>query len=152
MAPAPNRYHQDISGNLVFILRNHLKKHPLGKVYTAPFDVYLDEHNTFQPDILFVSKERLGILTEQGAEGAPELIVEILSPGTARLDLDRKRKVYVRHRVIELWIIVPETRQVQIYRLQEQPERPSAIYERTDIFESALLPGLRISSAEIFAE
>jgi Uma2 family endonuclease len=54
--------------------------------------------------------------------------------------------------VIELWVIVPETRQVQIYRLQEQPGRPSAIYERTDVFESILLPGLRLEAAEIFAE
>jgi Uma2 family endonuclease len=152
VAPAPNRYHQEISGNLEFIFRAYLKEHPIGKVYHAPFDVYLDEHNIFQPDILFVSKERSGILTRQGAEGAPDLIIEILSPSSARLDLDRKRKVYARHGVIELWIIVPETRQVQVYRLQEQPNRPSAIYERTDAFESPLLPALRLEAAEIFAE
>jgi Uma2 family endonuclease len=152
VAPAPNRYHQDISRNLEFILCAYLKKHPIGKMYHAPFDVYLDEHNVFQPDILFVSKERAGILTDQGAEGAPELIVEILSPSTAQLDLDRKKKVYAQHRVIELWIIVPETRQVQIYRLQEHPGRPSAIYERADVFESILLPGLRLEAAEIFAQ
>jgi Uma2 family endonuclease len=61
-APAPNRYHQDISRNLEFILCGYLKEHPIGKVYDAPFDVYLDDHNVFQPDILFVSKERAGIL------------------------------------------------------------------------------------------
>jgi Uma2 family endonuclease len=152
MAPSPNRYHQEISRNLEFILCAYLKENPIGKVYHAPFDVYLDEHNVPQPDILFVSKERYGILTPQGAAGAPELIVEILSPSTARLDLDQKRKTYARHGVIELWIIVPETRQVQIYRLQEQPERPAAIYERADVFESPLLPGLRIQAADVFAE
>jgi Uma2 family endonuclease len=152
VSPAPNRYHQDISRNLEFILCAYLKEHPIGKLYHAPFDVYLDEHNVFQPDILFVSKERFGILIPQGAEGAPDLIVEILSPSSARLDLDQKKKIYARHGVTELWIVVPETRQVQVYRLQENPARPSAIYERTDVFESPLLPGLRIHAAEIFAE
>jgi Uma2 family endonuclease len=152
VAPAPNRYHQQISGNLEFLLRAYLKEHPIGKIYDAPFDVYLDDVNVFQPDILFVSKERHGILTDRGAEGAPDLVVEILSPSSARLDLDRKKKVYARHGVTEFWAISPETRQVQIYRLQEQVERPVAIHERIDTFESVLFPGLKIDAGEVFAE
>lgn len=84
MAPAPNRYHQDISRNLEYILLEYLEKHPIGKLYDAPFDVYLDQYNVFQPDILVVLNDRLAILTEAGAEGAPDFVVEVLSPKTAR--------------------------------------------------------------------
>ena len=94
MAPAPNRYHQDISRNLEYILLDYLEENPIGKLYDAPFDVYLDQYNVFQPDILVVLNDRLSILTDAGAEGAPDFVVEILSPKTARLDKDNKRRVY----------------------------------------------------------
>src|SRR2546428_4377823 len=86
MAPAPNRYHQDISRNIEFILMKYLESHAAGKLYYAPFDVYLTEHNVFQPDIVFVANDRLPILTDAGAEGAPNLVIEILSDSTAHLD------------------------------------------------------------------
>jgi Uma2 family endonuclease len=79
MAPAPNRYHQDISRNLLVIIENYLLKHPIGTVYDAPFDVFLDDINAHQPDILYVAKKNK-ILTYAGAEGAPDFIIEILSP------------------------------------------------------------------------
>ncbi|MEP6956748.1 MAG: Uma2 family endonuclease, partial [Chthoniobacterales bacterium] len=85
MAPAPNRYHQEIAVNLEYILRGYIEKNPVGKLYHAPFDVYLDDYNVFQPDVLVVLNEQLSILTDAGAEGAPDFVVEILSPKTARL-------------------------------------------------------------------
>lgn len=150
MAPAPNRYHQDISRNLEFILLSYLKKHPIGKIYHAPFDVYIDEHNVFQPDIIFVSKERFSILTEAGVDGAPDLVVEILSPKTAKLDRENKRKIYARSGVQELWIISPDTQRVEIFRLPENAEKPVEIWGQDEVFTSPLLPGLRIGTAEIF--
>src|SRR5438067_12573258 len=86
MAPAPNRYHQDISRNLTLILGEYLRKKRIGKIYNAPFDVFLGEINVVQPDIIFVSKKHARILTDAGAEGAPEFVVEILSPSTLRRD------------------------------------------------------------------
>jgi Uma2 family endonuclease len=83
----------------------------------APFVVYLDEINVFQPDILIVLNERLGILTEEGAEGAPELVVEILSPKTRRLDLVNKKLEYARAGVKEHWVIEPEPRSLTIHEL-----------------------------------
>lgn len=152
MAPAPSRYHQEISGNLAFILLTWLKDHFIGKLYHAPFDVYLDEHDVFQPDILFVSNERSSILTDAGAEGAPDFVVEILSPKTARLDRDNKRKMYVRHGVRELWIIEPETRRILVYRPVENAEEPCAVYGEGDVFETPMFPGLRIDTREVFAQ
>ena len=152
MSPSPDRFHQDVVLNLATILKSYLQKKHLGRVYVAPSDVELDEHNVLQPDIYFVSIARSSILTPHGVSGAPDLVVEILSPGTARLDLEEKRQVYARGGVIEMWVIVPETRQVQIYRLQENPERPAVIYEQTDAFESPIFPGLTIEASKVFAE
>ena len=81
MAPAPNRYHQDISGYIHFLLRAYLEKHRVGKLYGAPFDVFLDEINVYQPDLVFISKQNFSVLTDAGAVGAPDLVVEILSTG-----------------------------------------------------------------------
>src|SRR5258705_5944565 len=66
MAPAPNRYHQDISANIQLMLAKYLEKHPIGKLYDAPFDVYLDEINAHQPDLVFIAKRNYSILTDAG--------------------------------------------------------------------------------------
>ncbi len=151
MAPAPNRYHQDISRNLEWILMAYLEGRSMGKLYHAPFDVYLDGHNVFQPDILFVSRERLSILADAGAEGAPDFVVEILSPKTARLDRDNKRRVYATSGVRELWIIAPETRRIEVYLLEQDAANPVATYGESDTFVSAHFPGLSFNAAAIFA-
>lgn len=152
MAPAPNRFHQDISRNLEFILLQWLTQNAIGKLYHAPFDVYLDEFDVFQPDILFVSNERSSILSDRGAEGAPDFIVEILSPRTAKIDRENKRKMYARHGVTELWIIEPETRRIAIYRHDINAQEPHAMHEEGDIIETPMFPGLRIDSRRIFAQ
>ncbi|MCL4785963.1 MAG: Uma2 family endonuclease [Verrucomicrobia bacterium] len=149
-APAPNRFRQDISGNIYFMLRDYLEKHPIGKLYEAPFVVYLDQFNAHQPDIVFVSKSNCGILTDAGAEGAPDFIIEILSPKTAFLDKKSKRKVYARAGVKELWFVDPDTRMIHVYFLQDDPDRPAAAWSEKDTFRSPHFPGLRISARKIF--
>lgn len=152
MAPAPNRYHQHISSNLELILGIYLKKNPIGLAYHAPFDVVLDEYDVFQPDILFVSKARYGILTDAGVEGAPDLIVEILSPKTATLDFVNKKKQYVLAGVAELWIIDPKKRLIEIFHLQENPQHAVAIHGEKAVFESRTFSSLTFEAAEIFTE
>jgi Uma2 family endonuclease len=151
MAPAPNRFHQDISRNLEMILGNYLKKHHIGKLYHAPFDVYLDEINAVQPDIVFVSNERAHILTDAGAEGVPDFVVEILSPSTARQDREAKRKVYARTGVEELWLIDPDKRRIEIFELQANARAPRRIIGAEDTFTAPRFPDLEISAAEIVA-
>ena len=150
MAPAPNRYHQDISRNIEFILLKHLEKNPVGKLYDAPFDVYLGEHNVFQPDIVFVANDRLAILTDIGAEGAPNLVIEILSDSTAHLDKKTKLKVYAANGVEELWLVDPETKSVRTYFLRQNADQGAAVYHRNESFTSPCFPGLTISAAEVF--
>lgn len=151
MAPAPNRYHQDISRNLEYILVDYLEETPIGKLYDAPFDVYLDQHNVFQPDIVFISNARLSILTDAGAEGAPDFVVEILSPKTARLDRDNKRRVYASSGVEELWIIAPESRTIEVFYLGENAAEPNVVHDAQARFSSPLFPGLEFDAARIFA-
>jgi Uma2 family endonuclease len=150
MAPAPNRFHQDISGNICYLLRDYLEQHPLGKLYQAPFDVYFDQFNAHQPDIAFFSKANERFLTDAGAEGAPDFIVEILSPKTAFLDKKTKRQVYARSGVKELWLVDPDVKMVHVYFLQQDPERPAASYAERQTFASPHFPGLKISGRKIF--
>jgi len=150
IAPAPNRYHQEISGNIYLLLAKYLEKHPAGKLYAAPFDVYFDQINVHQPDLLFVSKKNLGILTDAGAEGAPDFVVEILSPKTAGLDRKPKRRVAARSGVKELWIVDPETKLIHVCFLQKDAERPAATWSAKDAFASPHFPGLKIRGAAVF--
>ncbi|MBS3976848.1 MAG: Uma2 family endonuclease [Syntrophomonadaceae bacterium] len=115
LTPAPSIYHQIISGKLQFKLRAFVTEQNLGLILYAPVDVYLGETETFQPDILFIAKERMGIVEPARINGAPDLVVEILSPATAYYDLRKKFKVYERYGVKEYWIVDTEDKSVQVF-------------------------------------
>jgi Uma2 family endonuclease len=150
MAPAPNRFHQEISRNLGFELYGYLKHNPVGKLFVAPFDVYLDEINVFQPDIIVVLNERLGILTEEGAEGAPDLVVEILSPKTRCLDLVNKKQEYARAGVKEFWIIDPEPRTVTMHRFSLEGGEMVTELDENQTLTSPLLPGWSLLGSALY--
>ena len=152
MSPAPNRYHQVISRNVEFMLMKYLETHPLGEMYHAPCDVYLSENDVFQPDIVFVRRENFGVLTDAGIEGAPDFVVEILSPSNAHLDRKAKLRVYARTGVAELWLVDPERRLVQVFHLQADAQRPVVTCGEGDSFSSAHFPGLDIKGTEIFKQ
>ncbi len=145
MAPAPNRFHQEISRNLQFELHSYLKRNPIGKLFDAPFDVYLDETNVFQPDLIIVLNERLGILTEAGAEGAPEFVVEILSPKTRQLDLVNKKQEYARAGVKELWFIDPEPRTMMVHQFDPNGVEEVRQVDEEGTLTTELLPGFKLA-------
>lgn len=151
MAPAPSPYHQIISVNLEYLLMDFLAEHPIGRMLHAPFDVYLPGVNVFQPDICVFSKEQGDYLDKRGAIQAPWLVVEILSPRSRRLDAGRKREVYAEAGTRELWLIDPDKREVAVYALREDAERPVQMLTEKDRLTSALLPGLDISLSKVFA-
>ena len=91
VTPAPTRGHQEAVANLVYFFKDFLRRHPLGQILPAPFDVLFSEHDIAEPDLLYVSNERAAILREENAKGAPDLVIEILSPSTRRRDLGIKR-------------------------------------------------------------
>jgi Uma2 family endonuclease len=150
MAPAPNRFHQEISRNLQVKLFLYLRETGFGKVFDAPFDVYLDETNVYQPDVIVVLNDRLAILTEAGAEGAPNLVVEILSPKTRNLDLEQKRKAYPRFGVQELWIIDPECKETIQCRFASDGSASINKVDETGYLASPLLPGFSIAGSELY--
>ena len=150
MAPSPDRFHQDILGNLHFMLRSHLEKHPSGSIHIAPSDVQLTDLNIYQPDLYYVSRKRRSILTDQGARGAPDLIVEILSPKTAKLDRGVKREIYARSGVEEMWIVDPAVKKVLVYRFATGIDVPVGTFGVRQKFESPLFPGLKIDLARVF--
>jgi Uma2 family endonuclease len=150
MAPAPNRFHQDISRNLQGALDRYLEANPIGVLYNAPFDVYLTNTNVFQPDLIVVLNPNRFILSDAGAESPPDFVVEILSPKTRQLDLINKKRVYARLGVKELWIIDPEAGTVAVHLFEQNPVDPVNFWTAADTATTPLLPGFSIKVAAIF--
>jgi Uma2 family endonuclease len=117
VTPAPGTRHQGAIVNLITLLNEHVRSRGLGKVFVAPTDCILSNVTVVQPDVLYIAADRLAIISDRGIEGAPTLVVEVLSPSTARLDRDRKMKLYAEHGVPFYWIVDPESRSVEAYTL-----------------------------------
>jgi Uma2 family endonuclease len=155
MVPAPTTKHQLISSNLHAILREHARRHQLGAVFYAPVDVILgqgDAREVAQPDIVFIAEGRRGIIQLHGIAGPPDLVVEILSPGTQERDRGYKRTMYARHGVGEYWIVDPESRTVEVYAGAPERYDLAARHEVAGILISALFPGLEIPLREVFGD
>ena len=119
MSPSPNRIHQKLIVEISRVIGNYLKTNTIGEAYIAPSDVYLDDENVVQPDIYFVSNANLSILTDAGAEGAPDMIIELLSPSNAYYDLRAKLQLYEKYGVKEYFIVDPEDNMVIAYKLTD---------------------------------
>ena len=117
MSPAPSEMHQTILLEIAGEIRNYLKKNNLGVVKISPYDVYFSRRNVYQPDIIFVAKENVKNIRENGLHGAPDLVVEVLSPATAKYDLEDKKDVYERYGVKEYWAVDPVSKQVYFFKL-----------------------------------
>jgi Uma2 family endonuclease len=155
VTPTPIRKHQAIATNLVGIIWSYLREHPVGRVFTAPFDVILSDFDVVEPDLLFLTNERLGeIATSPWVKGAPSLVVEIGSPSTRKRDATIKRRLYERVGVDEYWIIDPELDAIDVYRLIDGHYHRTAqlSLEAGDVLTTVLLPGLRLSLSTIFED
>ena len=115
VTPAPSPRHQLISGNLFYVLHGHVKARELGVVLCAPIDVILSDISIVQPDIVYVDQTRVGQISGRGIEGAPTLVIEILSPSTVAIDRRTKHKLYARYRVPYYWIVDPEARTIEAW-------------------------------------
>ena len=122
----------------------------LGRIYVAPFDVILSDTEVVQPDLLFVSQERADIITHANIQGAPDLIVEILSPSTANRDWTYKRQLYARHGVKELWIVDPDAGIVWVMLLRGDDFELVGVYSEGQSFSSSTLGGLTIDLDDVF--
>ena len=145
--------HQDVIGNLHFALSVFNRAHRLGKILLAPTDVVLSPHDVVVPDLIFVSNERLSIVAEKNVEGAPDLIVEVLSKRTRQRDEGLKLHLYERHWVREYWILDPDRRTAKVFRRigKRLQLAASLSAEPGEVLTTPLLPGLSMPLSEIFA-
>jgi Uma2 family endonuclease len=153
MVPSPDTEHQDIVGNLFRSLSDHVHKQRLGKVYLAPLDVVLgarDEEEVVQPDMLYISHQRRGIIAREEIRGAPDLVVEVLSPSTAQRDRTLKKKLYARHGVQEYWIVDPKAQTLEVYEWRSKGFERVGLYGAEQTLTSRLLPTLHIPLREVF--
>ena len=158
MTPAPSRWHQEISIALSNTFFNYLKNKPC-KVYVSPFDVRLPAGNesdeeietVVQPDILIVCDRSK--LDSKGCKGAPDLIIEIMSPSTAKKDLKEKFDLYEKAGVKEYWIVDPNNKTVMVFKLDENKKyRKFDVYANEDSITVGIFEGLIIDLKEIFTE
>lgn len=150
MAPAPSIVHQRTALKLARLLSDWVEQQGLGEVFIAPIDVLFSPWDTLQPDILFVAAGRESIITQRACEGAPDLVVEVLSPSTSRRDLVLKRERYARFGVREYWLVDPAARSLELLTLQEGLFHSRGIYTGAMTPASAVLPGFAFRVDALF--
>jgi len=149
MAPAPDTWHQDWSRELFHIIHQHVRNQKLGKVFYAPLDVVLDETNTVQPDIVFISTANARIIQRRAIFGAPDLLVELVSPSSVRRDRYDKKEIYARFGVKEYWIGDPANKSLEILTLKERRYELHCAAEIKGKLTSLVLTGLEFDVTEI---
>jgi Uma2 family endonuclease len=149
VTPSPVSYHQKILLNLTMAFGNFLQTQPLGELRFAPLDVILSEHDIVEPDLLLVLNENLDIL-QDWVQGAPNLVIEILSPSTEARDRSIKLKAYARYGVGEYWIVDPNAQVIEVYRRTADGFPLAMTFAKGMKVESPLLPGFSLSVAAAF--
>ncbi len=150
LAPAPRTTHQRILLELTLTVGRHVKDHSLGEVFTAPTDVFLTDTDVVQPDLSFISRERAGIITELSIQGAPDLVIEVLSPSTASRDRGYKRALYAQHGVKEYWMAGVESATITVLLLGESGFEVFGTFGEGERFASPTLGGFEVEIDVVF--
>jgi len=150
MTPAPVPYHQMVSRNIGFELLLFVRGKNLGEVLYAPIDVFLSDTETYQPDIIYISKERLDIIGEKKIESAPDLVMEVLSPATAYYDLRHKKNIYEQFGVKEYWIVDPIEQSIEVYENSGKAFKLIDTVRKKGGITSKLLKDFSINAEKIF--
>jgi len=150
MTPAPIPKHQRIVLRLARILDEFVEKNRLGQVYVSPIDIVFDRYTILQPDIIFIKESRLHIVGEEAIEGAPDLVVEVLSRSTLLKDRVRKLQTYSEFGVLEYWIVDPIKQVIELYERAGEELQFSKEFSSRDTLESPLLSGFQLPVARIF--
>lgn len=153
MTPAPSTAHQRLVVRFSIALGTFLDRRKVGQLFVAPTDVVLSNLDIVQPDLVFVSSARTSIITAKNIQGAPDLLIEILSETTRKTDEIIKRKLYERYGVQEYWIVDPELETVKVYWMTSEGYSRAAELSReaSDTLSTPLLPELGISLIDLFA-
>jgi Uma2 family endonuclease len=151
VTPAPVWRHQRGLGKLYWPIAQYVYGRQLGEVVTAPVGVVLDDENGVQPDLVYVSRDRQDIISERGIEGAPDLVVEVLSPGTQGRDRGIKMRRYALAGIPHYWIVDPATITLEAYRLGPRGYELLGRHGPGTVFHPELFPGLEISIDDLWA-
>jgi Uma2 family endonuclease len=151
VTPAPATKHQITLGNLYRIVSIHVLANHTGRLLLAPTDVILAATTVVQPDLVFVSNDRSQVVTPRGVEGAPSLVVEILSPTTHRTDRVTKAQLYAKHQIPHYWLVDPDQHSVEAYELVIDRYDLVASTHGAEVFTPSLFPGLSIQLADLWA-
>lgn len=149
---SPTAAHQTASLTLASRMLPFVKEKDLGRVYLGPFDVLFTDCDVVQPDVMFISREKEHIITPDNVQGAPDLLVEVLSPSSSRRDWGYKRKLYARHGVREYWIIDPTNRIVSVLVLRDGVLGVEQTLTQSETAESSVLQGFTLRLAELFGD
>ncbi|MYC07181.1 MAG: Uma2 family endonuclease [Chloroflexi bacterium] len=149
LVPSPSEFHQAILMNLIHLLQS-VRQSGLERLYCAPFDVIFTDHDVAQPNLLFIAADRADIITAANVRGAPDLVVEILSPSTSRLDRTRKRELYERHGVKEMWLVDPRERKLAVLLLRDGKLEDAGEYGTGQALVSETLGNLTIDLDDVF--
>ncbi len=150
MAPAPNEAHQRTQAELGYYLMAFVKARRLGRIYYSPTDVVLSDIDVVQPDLLFVATERTHIITPDNIQGAPDLVVEILSPSTAERDRGYKRALYAQHGVREYWVVGTDAGAITVLLLGDEGYEVVDTFGEGDTLTSPTIAGFSLQVDEIF--
>lgn len=149
--PAPNESHQRISRNLEYALMQYLETNPIGELYHAPFDIILSNENVVQPDIIIILNQRKGIINPKNVKGAPDVVIEILSPSAPERDKDIKFKLYAKYGVKEYWIVDPYAQSIEIFKNSQTGFDLVKTFMPGVALTSTILPESAIDLTKVFA-
>ncbi len=150
VVPSPKEQHQRSSLDLATELILFARRTGLGRVYIAPFDIVFSNHDVVQPDVIFVSNDRLDIITPDNIQGAPDLVIEVLLPSTGHRDRTFKRALYARHGVREFWLVDTDTRTIEVLQLDEEGYQTVGTYSVGQTLTSPTLAGFGLNIDDLF--
>jgi len=149
VSPSPRPQHQRASGN-GYILLHQAEEAGYGEAYYAPLDVVFDDHNVAEPDLIFIRTDRLHIIHDVNVQGAPDLLVEVLSPGGRDRDLGVKLRMYAHFGVPYYWVFDPEAQIVRVYELENGQYGKPRLLEGDDLLSCPLFPEFSIPVHQLF--
>ncbi len=151
MTAAPFTRHQRTVRNIFRVLDSYVSENDLGEVYFAPFDVILSMTDVVQPDVLFISREQLNIITQKNIVAAPDLVVEVLSDSTAQIDRNQKKELYAKHGVKEYWIADPHKQTMEQFVLKnDRLELKKQTDSENPHFKCQLLEKMTVDTKAVF--
>ncbi|HEO65462.1 MAG TPA: Uma2 family endonuclease [Spirochaetes bacterium] len=143
--PAPGLTHQRVLKKLSQCLDRYVEKNKMGELFIAPLDVIFDPGNTLEPDIIFVSSDRLDMAQDKGLFGSPDLVVEIVSPSSQKMDTVDKFKIYQKFKVKEYWIVHPNNKSTEVFILEKDRLLSFCIAKEKDKIKSKLFSNIDIT-------